>query len=302
MNPEDRDAIYQHNADDPLMIIYHDDADGFGAAMVAVRVLGRDAVQLVPVHHGDLPPEVAGRNVRMFDCTFERALMENMAELAKSFIVFDHHETAEMECRGLDFCRFDMEKSAVRMAWEYYYPDGVAPVEWVRLIEDRDLWRFEFGDTTRNFLAFLRTFPRTIDGWQTALAHSAEESDTMGRGVRAYQTQLFESIARQGSRIDWSGFKAIVVNTGTMCSDVCHRMLEIDEIDGGGAVIAICYYRTKAGLWHHELRTRKDAGPHVGHLARILGGGGDRDAAGFVHEGCCPSLPETKNEAATKAV
>ena len=58
MKPEERDAIYQHNADDPLMIIYDDDFDGFGAALVAVQVLGRGAVELVPVHHGDLPPQV----------------------------------------------------------------------------------------------------------------------------------------------------------------------------------------------------------------------------------------------------
>ena len=56
--------------------------------------------------------------------------------------------------------------------------------------------------------------------------------------------------------------------------------------------------QTTAGLWHHELRTRKEAGPHVGHLARELGGGGGGhpDAAGFVHEMMLPVLPEMRTE------
>lgn len=297
MTPEERDAIYQHNADDPLMIIHDNDFDGFGAAMVAVQVLGQDAVELVPARNGDdLPGDdlVVNRNVRMFDITYKRELMIIMADLSKSLLVFDHHETAEMEYRGLDFCRFEMDKSAVRMAWEYFHPEGAAPPEWVRLIEDRDLWRFRYGARTRNFRAYMQTWPRTVDGWLAAFRHPAEEQQMMGAGVLAYQTRLVDSIARHATRLDWSGFGAVVVNTGTMCSDVGNRMLQLDE----GAAIAICYYQTKDGLWHHELRTRTNTGPHVGHLARAFGGGGHPNAAGFEHAEMLPTLPEGENGAA----
>ena len=178
------------------------------------------------------------------------------------------------------------------MAWEYFHPGGQAPPEWVLLIEDRDLWRFKYGERTRNFRAFMQTWPRTVEGWLSALTR--EEQQIMGAGVLAYQTQLVNSIARHATRGDWSGFDVVAVNTGTMSSDVCHRMLELYP----EAVIAICFYQTGAGLWHHELRTRKEDGPHVGHLARAFGGGGHPAAAGFEHAEMLPSLPEGENGAA----
>ena len=62
-------------------------------------------------------------------------------------------------------------------------------------------------------------------------------------------------------------------------SDVCHALLQ----DRPVADIAMTYSRLANGKWRHDLRSRED-GPDVSKIAQGYGGGGHKNAAGFIIE------------------
>ena len=79
--------------------------------------------------------------------------LETMLELHRqheSVILLDHHETARDALEGrMPDCHFDLERSGVTIAWEYW-GSGFSTNEGellARYIEDRDLWRWKLPDS-----------------------------------------------------------------------------------------------------------------------------------------------------------
>ena len=79
--------------------------------------------------------------------------LETMLELHRqheSVILLDHHETARDALEGrMPDCHFDLERSGVTIAWEYWGSGfGTNEGEMLaRYIEDRDLWRWKLPDS-----------------------------------------------------------------------------------------------------------------------------------------------------------
>jgi hypothetical protein len=155
---------------EPLVIYHAHCNDGLCAALVARAHLG-GAGDYVSCQYGDAPPETAGRDVYVLDFSFPRAALLDMQGRAASLIVLDHHKTAEADLSGLDFCRFDMNKSGGRMTREWFAArdgrDAGGPgAEWlVDYTEDRDLWRWRLPDS-REVSAALASYPQTLEAWE----------------------------------------------------------------------------------------------------------------------------------------
>ena len=104
-------------------VLYHKDCnDGFGAAWVAWQALGNQA-KYIPVQHGDLPPDIPdGSIVTIADFAYSRDVLLGMYERMESPLVLDHHKTADQDLPGLEFTTFDIAKSGVMLACEYWLP------------------------------------------------------------------------------------------------------------------------------------------------------------------------------------
>ena len=152
----------------PLIIYHANCIDGYSAAWIAYKsILKSDGVkcELFSAKYGDpVPIELAtNRRVLIFDYSYPKEDMIGLYEFAAMLEVFDHHKTAKDNCKGLDFCTFDMEKSGSRLAWEYFHPDLLAP-DWLIRVDDRDLWNFNYQDTKRVH-AYIASLPMTIENW-----------------------------------------------------------------------------------------------------------------------------------------
>src|SRR3546814_2888964 len=67
---------------------------------------------------------------------------------------------------------FDMGRACARMTWNFCHPGKKVP--WlIRLIEDRDLWRFVYPDT-KSFSLWLRSHPYDFDTW-TEIAEGLDD-------------------------------------------------------------------------------------------------------------------------------
>ena len=77
----------------PLVIYHANCNDGFGAAYAAWRAL-RDFAEYLPMQYGDPVPDVAGRNVFIFDFSFSPEQMNEIYEASSTLVWRDHHKTA----------------------------------------------------------------------------------------------------------------------------------------------------------------------------------------------------------------
>lgn len=258
------------------LVIYHGGCvDGFTAAWVArdgLAFLGIAEVEFMPRKYGDEAPDVTGRDVYVLDFSWPREEMLKMKEQAKSLVVLDHHKTAESELSGLEFAEFDMERSGAGMTWDHFYP-GAARVPLVNYVEDRDLWRFRLPGS-KEVNAFIQSCPHTFEDWDVMNSTSLVEMKARGQGALDYINRYVREMKGQSRMLTFRGHRIPVVNApyiGT--SELVGALAE-------GHEFAMGWFQRGDGKYQYSLRSKGEF--DVSELAKEFGGGGHKNAAGFV--------------------
>ncbi|GAB4280171.1 MAG: DHH family phosphoesterase [Oscillatoriaceae cyanobacterium] len=256
----------------PTYILYHGHCyDGFGAAWAAWKALG-DNAQYIGVNYGEPQPEIPD-NAAVFivDFSYPRDVLLELKERSSSLLVLDHHKTAQEDLRELDFAVFDMQKSGAMLAWEFWHPGEPIP-ELISYIQDRDLWRFELPQSREVFVA-LTSYPMEFQVWDSLDVGFLK---TEGAPILRFQQQTVKNICRNAFYRDVGGYNIPVVNATAFFSDVAHELCcRYPE-----AAFTAYYYDRKDGKRQWGLRSEGDF--DVSAVAKKLGGGGHRNAAGFV--------------------
>jgi oligoribonuclease NrnB/cAMP/cGMP phosphodiesterase (DHH superfamily) len=252
-------------------VLYHSKcADGFGAAYAAWTVLG-DAAQYIAVRHGDPLPELPdAARVAIVDFSYPRDVLTALRERCQSLLVLDHHKSARQDLEGLDFARFDLDKSGARLAWEHYRPDQPLP-RLLAYVEDADLWRWQLPHS-REVSTALQVYPFEFPIWRDLdVDHLAAE----GQAIIRYRDHLIERCVSRAYTSEIGGHRVPTVNSCLLQSEIgdvlCHRHPE--------ALFAGVYYVNQKGVQAWSLRSRGDF--DVSAVAESYGGGGHRNAAGF---------------------
>lgn len=291
----------------PDLVIYHDHCtDGFGAAW-ACWMRWRDGCKYIPASYGSPPPNVAGKNVLIVDFSYKRAILDEMLQSTASVVVLDHHKTAQTDLEPFQFHEsspgaisandvggmvrdlvelgrpaciaiFDMNRSGARLAWDFCHPGKRIP-KLIHLIEDRDLWHFQYEET-KPFSLWLRSEPFDFNRFEQ-IEQDIEvpygnaimrEAEAMQRFFDAKVAEIasFAKCRRIGDH------DPIVVNCPPMfASEVGHALLDAHP----AAPFAATYFDgPNTRMW--SLRSRNDR-EDVAAIAAKFGGGGHRNAAGF---------------------
>jgi oligoribonuclease NrnB/cAMP/cGMP phosphodiesterase (DHH superfamily) len=234
-------------------------------------------------------------------------VLREMGGSARSIIVLDHHKTAQADLAdwftmvdrenspmtidhidanaheilsGRIIAHFDMNRSGARMTWDFCNPGVEAPLL-IRLIEDRDLWRFTLDDT-KPFSLWLRSEPFSFDRF-TKIHNAFREGEgetyrimTEARAMQRFFDAKVDEIASFAKRRRIGEHEPIVVNCPPMfASEVGHALLE----KHADAPFAATYFDgPNSRMW--SLRSRDDRAD-VSAIASKFGGGGHRNAAGF---------------------
>lgn len=262
------------------LCIYHGNcADGFGAAWVVRKALGKNNVEFVAGVYQTEPPDVTGRDVIMVDFSYKRAVMHELLQKAKSLVLLDHHKSAMEDLVNLDLgakcpviAHFDLQKSGAMLAWDFYF-NGHKPPELLRCIEDRDLWRFKLP-YTREVQACVFSYPYDFEVWDKLMFTPLPELYAEGIAIeRKHFKDIEELLKVCQRRLNIAGYNVPAASLPyTMSSDAGHIM-------GKGEPFAACYYDTPAGRCF-SLRSAED-GVDVSEIAKVYGGGGHKHAAGF---------------------
>lgn len=290
----------------PDLCIYHGNCDdGFGAAWAIWRRWGNE-VAYAPGTYGKPLPDATGKHVLFVDFSAKRPEIEAMGQVAKSVILIDHHKTAEADlapfiinpsdhvlrvedvddilapCDELGrppvFAWFDMSQSGAVMAWEFAHgiPRNDPPPTMLALIQDRDLWRFAFGDRTKQFSAALRTYPMTFETWDKIAADPDRLIDEGAIVLRAHTANI-EKFVKDAYMADLGGQRVPVANVPYhYASDTAHALLQSYP----DAPFTASWFRRGDGMIQWSLRS-EDSRADVSEIAKRRGGGGHRNAAGF---------------------
>jgi uncharacterized protein len=230
-----------------------------------------------------------GEKVYIVDFSFKPKDMEKLEDVVgdyKNIVWLDHHKTAIEALSGKYSGIRDLEnkRSGCQLAWEYLYPDTDIP-ECVKLLSLWDTWQHDDDDYVTAFQMGMRMKRfKTKESWDILLDVSDDSDDSVirnvvkaGRIIDEYQMQMDKSNLYNAFEIEFDKYRALALNSPNKNSRSFDKKL--DEYD----IVVSFYYNGKNKKWDYSLYSRKKD-IDCGIIAKEHGGGGHKDAAGFISD------------------
>ncbi len=261
---------------------YHNDLDGLVSAAILYAVV--PDTFFVRVEYGYEIDRIITKadTVYILDFSFPLMVMKHLKKVAAQVVWIDHHLTAieALEKLSLPGIRSTTDGSACRLTWQFFYPNRRCPPV-VEFVSDCDTWTSALGDKSRYFCEHLseRSDNPTSDALQKFLFDENISYDSfIAEGCTLYRariTRLKDLVNRYAFRGRLGTHSAMFINHPG-CGDLGQLLYELPNVE-----IAVCYVDEKVG---DELWTKYSLySPtiDVSEIAKRLGGGGHRSAAGF---------------------
>ena len=267
-----------------ILCLHHTDADGLCSGAIVRHKFG-DAVELHAIDYSyPIPWDKikAAETVIIVDFSLPKNDMLKILRAKKDkFLWIDHHISAMRETADIDNLNGlrDIEEAACVLTWMYFFPDQDVPHA-VRLIGDRDIWRFAY-DETKDFCEGLYPAETTAGDdslWKPILHDDQATIDKfIEHGKILFNARLKEierRVKSSGLKTTFRGYKTMTINTSSS-GDLGHY------ICGMGYDVAYVYSDIVIDGELHCKVTLYSDNVDVSALAKAEGGGGHKGAAGF---------------------
>lgn len=281
----------------PIVVLYHGNCtDGFCSAWISHKWLGATA-DYIPVLYGQATPDVKDKIVYLLDFSYKEPILLEIISLAKEVILIDHHEQAYKDLesvRSKSFSNFKMtfdgNFSGAYLTWKHFFPTVPAPLL-VRYVQDRDLWTWEL-ERSKAISAAIASCSKTFESFDY-LEETIKNNNTgngpggdfgafnafanEGDAIIRYQQQVMVEHIKNAVEHEIAGHKVLVTNcsNASLISEVGEK-LSVDRAFG-----ATFYYRMSDNKLIFSLRSRPPIGIDVSVIAKMFGGNGHVQAAGF---------------------
>lgn len=267
----------------PIVIIYHGFCtDGFGAAYAAWKKFGNQASYVGMSREEEFfnTDLLIGKEVYVVDYSFSLEEMQVCEAKAASFIVIDHHVSAETAVKSLKSFIFDTTHSGSYLAWKYFHPETKVP-RLIEYISDADIWNhclpdwkeiesfiYSNGEEHFSFEHFesLEHQLETEDGYARA-----KEVGSMMVGSHNAKVAMYEKLAEL---IEFDGHTIYACDAPReVRSELGHNLaLKTNSFS--------LIFNYEKGHWKCSLRSIKNFDVSI--IATKYGGGGHKNAAGFI--------------------
>jgi oligoribonuclease NrnB/cAMP/cGMP phosphodiesterase (DHH superfamily) len=276
------------------LVLYHENCrDGFGSAYAVWRATEQRASVVYqpmgyqPTNFDEIVRQCTGRHVLMLDISFKLNQMEQLRNVAASFLVIDHHKSARDNLASFpeENKIFDMTHSAAVLTWQWCFPNETVP-ELFLYIEDRDLWNKKLDRSDDFSMAF---FTMTFKTYDDLMNTSLNEVKTAGKYYVQYQQHIMNGILDHTQFFaDWIDGRMVVygcVESSVFVSDLGSKMMaRFPELD-----FAVVLHHTLDSTKFSLRSTNERADVSI--IASLLGGGGHRNASGVKVKGLYMKLP-----------
>lgn len=200
----------------------------------------------------------------------------------REFIWIDHHKTAIEAIDNTIKGSREIGCAACELAWEYFNREAIP--ETVRLLGRYDVWDhedpkvlpFQFGARL-----YVTAPERNLDFWENWFCSFPQKVLDEGITVLRYIKQdNAKYVSACAFETELKGHRCIAVNKALANSQTFDSIWDEDKYD------VMLTFSRKKGFWTISLYTTKDS-VDVSAIAKELGGGGHKNAAGFT----CDVLP-----------
>ena len=270
-----------------VVCIYHGNCtDGTTAASVLLTKYP-DCI-LYPFEHGYKDEdfqEVLNRidgntTVYIVDFSLRNQDLELLTQKAKKVIVIDHHigvkellESFSKRFKNFEYV-FDNNHSGASLTWIYFYGKDSIP-ELIRYVEDKDIWKWEFGEKTKyvnSFLVLLTNKPEEI---KKLLNKDISEILEKGKLLADYSDYLIKRYIEKAKELNIriGNYTVKAFNTNLFQSEIGNILSE-----KSGQAVAL--FNINGEFVKFSFRSCDGQKPSALELAQILGGGGHKNAAG----------------------
>jgi uncharacterized protein len=258
-------------------ILYHAQCpDGFGAALAIWQKHKNQYIYLAVSHNQPIPTLELQSEVFLVDFCYPAEVLVGLSQKMHKVMVLDHHKSAEEDLKKLNLAdypnlqvSFDMNKSGAVMAWEYFQQSPVP--ELFKYIEDKDLWLFKLPKS-REFSAGLRAYPMEFELWNKL---SVNQLISEGETLLRYQNQIVDKLCKNMRLTQVADYQVPTVNSPILQSEIGNYLCKLYPQYPFSAV-----YFDGNEKRHFSLRSVGDF--DVSAIAKSMGGGGHKNAAGFV--------------------
>jgi uncharacterized protein len=263
-----------------IIVLYHGGCpDGFGAAWAFYQKYG-DVARYEEVGFKQRVPDLKGKSVFIVDFCYPRAIMKEIAKVAASVVVLDHHKTSQESCGDLKYCHFDMSHSGAVLAWKYLFKDAPVPAI-LQHVEDRDLWNWNLPNSEK-ILSVIDSHKKTFDEWNRLQTEMGEvgsggwkQMAKDGERILKYKNRIIKRIMGTKHKLNILGEQVPAVNSSGFQSEIGNLLSE------GEDYAAVYYF--DGSKYKFSLRSKED-GVDVSEIALEFGGGGHKNASGFFVE------------------
>lgn len=281
---------------------HHNDADGYCSAYWVKEFVHKKIEFIEMDYNKEFPLDSIKKDEQIFivDFSIKPDIMRKLLKITKDVTWIDHHISAIKDYENfekiIDGEYYDISGiresgiAACSLTYMYFYnnwedhicnigsdmqlmEEKIVP-EFTRLIADRDVWKFKYGDKTREYCAGLMAYdlnPESED-WERVkdIMIIQQEGQRILKYLKVTDTKNVQS---NGFEIQFWGHKCIVLNSATRGSEQFdsvskdYDMMMIFAIKGDEVITSI--YTEKKGI-------------DCSVLAKKYGGGGHKGASGFV--------------------
>lgn len=263
-------------------VLYHAECmDGYGAAWAAWKALGESACYKAVRHNEPLPRLPNNIDLYIVDFCYPIDVLIDTAERVEKIVVLDHHISAQKDYEAycshssipsnLEF-NFVQEHSGCIISWNYFQGNKEAP-KILRHIEDHDLWRHKLPKTEAISKALFLRLPTNFAAFEKIKLHTLEREGA----VLLKQHQLnVRRLVNTRHKVKLNNIEGLAVNApGMFSSDLGHALSKLSGTYG-------LTYNWHGEHQHYECGLRSIGEFDVSELAKVFGGGGHRNASGFI--------------------
>ncbi|WP_028950071.1 DHH family phosphoesterase [Sulfurihydrogenibium subterraneum] len=266
--------------------IYHKNCtDGTTAA--AILLLKYPDCKAFPLDHNyrdeEFQPilEEVDENTTVYivDFSIKQPYFEKLISKAKEVINIDHHISAkdmleEFTKKYNNFkLVFDNDKSGASLTWYYLFGNEPPPI--VKYVEDKDIWKWTFGDTTKYVNDYLFLYTNKPEELKQFFDKDVNEITEKGKIINQYTTYLIDSFVEKSKDlyIQIGSYKVRAYNTGLFQSEIGNKLATLHDQ-------AVCLFSINGDYVKLSFRSLDHHNPSALDLAKMLNGGGHRNAAG----------------------
>lgn len=272
-----------------MKVYHHTDQDGYASAYAVKRRHQGEDVRFVYSNYDmtfDFSDVKDGEKVYILDFSFKPSKFKELLLKTRNVVWIDHHKSVLApeydEFKSLEGIRRDGVAACV-LTWEYLFP-GVDVPRAVKLIGDYDVWKFEYGDDTRYFMAATRLYDLTPESrfWDDlfTVRHFFNKMIEKGKIILQYEAMTDKrTLSAIGYEVAFEGRNCLVAN-------VPFKGSEFFASAEKGKYDIFITWAWKNHRYAVSMRSDK-ADVDLSVIALKYGGGGHKGAAGFP----CDELP-----------